>query len=442
MRINRLLIAGIVSIGLLTSCASNNEEPSTSQAGQVKLTLTLSSATTRTGGGSTFASSGNAATTTPSGDGTLKGSSGDEAKLNRICVGIFKSGGATLSIQEVDLSGTAVDNTQTTTYPNGVITTSITTTTEAKDIVVAANVPTNMFNGIIDEPTFLAKAADLASTTSADASSTAKSTTLNSQTVTALPMYGINTISPLAGTPNVSTNIPLTRMVARIGIQSIRTVFDQKSFSAGVKFIPTEVFIYNANTSCNWDGSIAATPTVYSAEATTPTGTFTPSATVPTPVNTTTLPATGHEYLSSGKLDFSSITPNITTPTPVTINTQTYSAYETDYLTSTNQLFFYVFPNNATASTKLVIKGTWFYNNTYEVVYYPIVINHAQLGTTFNTPPGTNDSKVLPNTRYTLSATIMGKGSSSPGMNIDPVNVALNVTVYQWNDVTQDVVNN
>ena len=442
MRINRLLIAGIVSIGLLTSCASNNEEPSTSQAGQVKLTLTLSSATTRTGGGSTFASSGNATTTTPSGDGTLKGSSGDEAKLNRVCVGIFKSGGATLSIQEIDLSGTAVDNTQTTTYPNGVITTSITTTTEAQDIVVAANVPTNMFKGIVDEPTFIAQAANLASTTSADASSATNSTTPNSQTVTALPMYGKSVISPSAATPNVSTNIPLTRMVARIGIQSIRTVFDKNGAYAGAKFVPTEVFIYNANTSCNWDGSIATTPTVYSAEATTPTGTFTPSATAPSPANAATLPATGHEYLSSGKLDFSSITPNVATATNVTINTQTYSAYETDYLTSTNQLFFYVFPNNATASTKLVIKGTWYFNNSYEVVYYPIIVNHAQTGTTFNTVPGTNDSKVLPNTRYTLSATIMGKGSSSPGINIVPATVALNVTVNAWSDVTQDVVNN
>jgi hypothetical protein len=57
MRINRLLIAGIVSVGLLTSCANNEESGGgTSSPAIVKLTLSTGS-TTKTGGGTTYTGS-------------------------------------------------------------------------------------------------------------------------------------------------------------------------------------------------------------------------------------------------------------------------------------------------------------------------------------------------------------------------------------------------
>jgi hypothetical protein len=432
MRINRLLIAGIVSVGLLTSCANNELTPS-NDGGPATIKLTLATGGTRTGGG-TYASGNTIGA--PTGDGTLTNSSGDEAKLNLICVGLFKQDGTTVSIQEIDLSSAPI--------AGGVISKDITTTTEAYDMVVAANVPTNKFKGITKKADFIAKAAELAYTTSITASASTAATTLNSQQVTALPMYGAATnINPAPAASTASVTMSLTRMVARVGIKAITTAFDVNGAYAGATFTPTEVFMYNANTSCNWDGSIATTPAVSSAEATTPTGTsFTASATAPSPANTTTLPATGYEYLSSGLLNFGTKSSSNTTVNSLSVT-------ETDYLkTSDNQLFFYVFPNNATSPTKLVIKGTWFFNSKYEVVYYPVIINHAQTGTTFTNggtsgssiASGSTDSYVAANTRYTLSATIMGKGSNSPATNVTPAVITLKVDVTKWADTAQDVI--
>jgi hypothetical protein len=435
MRINRLLIAGIVSVGLLTSCANNEESGGgTSSPAIVKLTLSTGS-TTKTGGGTTYTgSTGNYSTSTPAGTGTLASSGTDEAKINHICVGLFKTGGTTVSIQEVDLSSSSVSTSSNT---NGEISTSITTTTDAQDIVIVANVPANKFKGVATKTAFIQTAADLAYTTSADGL-TSTPTSLNSQKTTALPMFGSQTAINSTNSSSVSTTVPLTRMVARVGVTAITTAFDASGAYSSATFVPTEVFMYNANTSCNWDGSF--TPSVQTGESTT---TPASSSTAITSANNSSL--TNYAYLSSGYLNFSSITPNTTTPS--TLNSST--VYATKYLKTTDTpLFFYVFPNNATAATKLVIKGIWYFNGTYEIVYYPIVINHSQTGTSFNSgadggavPAGT-DSYVAYNTRYTLTAIIKGKGSSSPGVNITPANIAVKVNVNTWADTSQDVIFN
>jgi hypothetical protein len=436
MRINRLLIAGIVSVGLLTSCANNEEsDGGTSSPAIVKLTLSTGS-TTKTGGGSTFTTTGNASTSTPTGTGTLASSGTDEAKINHICVGLFKTDGTTVSIQEVDLSSSSVSTSSNTA---GELSTSITTTTDAQDVVIAANVPANKFKGVATKAAFIQTAADLAYTTSADGL-TSTPTSLNKQYTTALPMYGAATGINAAKGSTPSVSIALTRMVSRVGIKAITTAFDASGAYSSATFVPTEVFMYNANTSCNWDGSF--TPSVQTGESTT---TPASSSSAITSANNSSL--TNYAYLSSGYLDFSSITPN--TATTSTLNSST--VYATSYLTSSNTpIFFYVFPNNNTAPTKLVIKGIWHFNGTYEIVYYPIIINHAQTGTTFTNggtssssiATGSTDSYVATNTRYALTATIKAKGSSSPSTDITPATVSVTVSVTAWADTSQDVIFN
>jgi hypothetical protein len=431
MRINRLLIAGIVSVGLLTSCA-NNELTPPNDGGPATIKLTLATGGTRTGGG-TYASGNTIGA--PAGDGTLTNSSTDEAKLNLICVGLFKQDGATVSIQEIDLSSATISV--------GTISKDITTTTEAYDMVVAANVPTNKFKGITNKTNFIAKAAELAYTTSATASANTAATTLNSQQVTALPMYGAATNINSTSASTAQVNMSLTRMVARVGIKSITTAFDVNGAYNGATFVPTEVFIYNVNNSCNWGNSFTTPSTVYSGESTTLDGTSAGLASSPTTANAGS--NTGYEYLSSGLLNFGTKTPTGGTVNGLSVN-------KTDYLTTgDNQLFFYVFPNDANKPTKLVIKGIWHFNGTYDVVYYPIIINHPQTGTTFNDGTGANSStaiklgtadNVSANTRYTLSATIMGKGSTSPNVNIIPAVITLKMDVTLWANTGQDVIFN
>ena len=114
---------------------------------------------------------------------------------------------------------------------------------------------------------------------------------------------------------------------------------------------------------------------------------------------------------------------------------------------STNQYYFYVFPHTATTPTKLVIKGTW-YNSvakTYEVVYYPIVINHSQTGTTITDNTGNpftpvTDSQIDANMQYVLSAEIKAKGVSSPETNITPSAISVALKVTDWSVTNQNVV--
>jgi hypothetical protein len=74
-------------------------------------------------------------------------------------------------------------------------------------------------------------------------------------------------------------------------------------------------------------------------------------------------------------------------------------------------------------------------------MYYPILINHAQTGTTITGTPGT-DTQVAPNTRYAMKAVIRSIGVASPASNIDPASIALTISVSSWADAGQTTVFN
>jgi hypothetical protein len=407
MRINRLLIAGIVSVGLLTSCASESTAPESSGSATIK--LTLSAGATRTGGST--------GTAVPTGDGTITNSSSDEAKLNRVSVITFdgnSNASKVVTIQEI-------------TSPSG--TNTITTTTAAKYIAVFANAPTNYFSGKTTLLDVTTKATDLGYTTSSDGNTANAVATVNSQTVTALPMSSTAQLigtGTLAANSSTAVTANLVRMVSRISMTSIATSFENAGAYAGASFVPKEIFIYNGNTTDNWDNTMPSTASFQSGESTDGTGTN-PSL-------------TNYSYLSSGSISLSSaaLSPAFSA-----------TATELSYLkTTANPSYFYVFPNTSSSATstanatKIVIKGLWTFGAAVNVpMYYPILINHAQTGTTFVGTPGT-DTQVAPNTRYAMSVVIRSIGVTSPATNIDPASVNLTLTVQNWGDLGQTTVVN
>jgi hypothetical protein len=407
MRINRLLIAGIVSIGLLASCASESTAPESSGPATIK--LTLSAGATRTGGST--------GTAVPTGDGTIANSSSDEAKLNRVSVVTFDGNSPTskvVTIQEI-------------TSPSG--TNTITTTTAAKYIAVFANAPTNYFSGKTTLLDVTTKATDLGYTTSSDGNTANAVATVNSQTVTALPMSSTAQLigtGTLAANSSTAVTANLVRMVSRISMTSIATSFENAGAYAGASFVPKEIFIYNGNTTDNWDNTMPSPASFQSGESTDGTGTN-PSL-------------TNYSYLSSGSISLSSAALS-----PAFSSTAT----ELSYLkTTANPSYFYVFPNTSSSATstatatKIVIKGLWTFGASVNVpMYYPILINHAQTGTSFVGTPGT-DTQVAPNTRYAMSVVIRSIGVSSPASNIDPASVNLTLTVQNWGDLGQTTVVN
>ena len=197
-------------------------------------------------------------------------------------------------------------------------------------------------------------------------------------------------------------------LVGKIKLSSITTNFTGTGYE-GAKFVPKEVFLYNANTTCTFGGIGSAPQT---GENTSKDGNYTISS------------PNSFCYLSSG-----AITYNETTPTSYT---------------------FYTFPNtSATSPTKIVIKGAFTpKDGSPVVVYYPIVVNRYQGGTTI-TKDGNpidkadvNDSKIVQSTSYDVSIIIKGKGMDSPDSNITPATATIKMNVQNWTDYTQTVTVN
>jgi len=313
------------------------------------------------------------------------------------------------------------------TSPSG--TNTITTTTAAKYIAVFANAPTNYFSGKTTLLDVTTKATDLGYTTSSDGNTANAVATVNSQTVTALPMSSTAQLigtGTLAANSSTAVTANLVRMVSRISMTSIATSFENAGAYAGASFVPKEIFIYNGNTTDNWDNTMPSTASFQSGESTDGTGTN-PSL-------------TNYSYLSSGSISLSSaaLSPAFSA-----------TATELSYLkTTANPSYFYVFPNTSSSATstanatKIVIKGLWTFGAAVNVpMYYPILINHAQTGTTFVGTPGA-DTQVAPNTRYAMSVVIRSIGVTSPATNIDPASVNLTLTVQNWGDLGQTTVVN
>ncbi len=303
-----------------------------------------------------------------------------EGTINTVCVGLFDAGGNTITIHEYTYKGQSE---------------SILTTTQVTKMVVVANAKSGTFAGATTEQNFLSKELLLSYTTSSDGQSNANAATAGSQTTTALPMTS-GEVSPLSLSGDATTDktVELTRTVARVSVSNISTSFDSNGPYTGATFTPTEIFMYNVNDTYTCGGTASATVSTVSGESTA---------------------SSSYAYMGTGTIT------NYTVPT------------------STAPEFFYVFPHSSTLPTKLVIKGIFTPSGGTAIpVYYPIVINHAQDGTTFtddmnNTSTTTaNDAEIEANKTYDIKIMIKGIGVNDPSDNIDPSTVTINSQVQDW----------
>ena len=310
----------------------------------------------------------------------------NEKKVNRVAVAIFDKDGKVIIIKEFTKTSGIVVNCAPDENCTG---------------IVVANAPENHFAGVSTKAAFIATTVDL------------------TQTSTALPMSGeIKSGTGDAATatftlkPGVTSSLTaeVSRLVARVAINSIKTAFDGSGQYAKATFTAKKIFLHNANTKSSVDPG-------------------TPTVTVPL----------------SGKTDGTNA--DLQTSMDYAI---TETAYATPY-------WFYTFAHDKTSPTKLVIYGKFDADGTgtaatEEDVYYPVVVNKLQAGTTINdgstdisdaTTAGKGDATIIRNSTYTITATIKSKGVDDPDKDIDPAIVNLTVTVAPWKfTISQDVTFN
>lgn len=309
----------------------------------------------------------------------------EENTVKRFTVAIFNTDGSVNAIQ------TVASNTASATTIN------CTPASNCTGIVVANAPSDDYFAGALTKTDFLKKVIALT----------------DAQTKNALPMSGdvknssgSTTFSLLAGA-NPGMTAQLSRLVARVSISSIKTAFDPNGQFSGASFQLKNIFVRNALKEVVPDvGGYAktkmGTPAYLTGSYTGSTGT----AALATPVN----PAV-----------------NITS-----------AGHTVNY-------WFYIFPNEESTHTALVLEGTFKKNtsDTGRTMYYPIIINKNQTGTTITGTSDTGDSHIRRNTTYTIKATIKGEGTTDPAGEITPTSLNLTVTVAGWAlNISQDVTFN
>jgi len=415
MKTRLLLIAGIAAVGMMTSCASDNGDSPNNSGKNATVNLSFATGGTRT--------------TTATDDGSNIGT--NEGTVANMAIGLFDDGGSRVSA--VPFAG----NSETTDYTYSSSGTKITTTSSTTQIAVIANVPTvattklDLANsGTLS--TFENKYTGLlVNTTSSDGTgSTTTPTTYNSQKTTGLPMYALTPVS-FGSNTTITEPITLKRMVARICLTKLATDFSSYS-DVTAKFVPTEIFMYNVKDQLtNWQTGTTAFSTGITESGTTGKCELTDQTTT-TIKNITDATSNNYAYLSSGIEIPTSWSASAETPT-------TYLDCSTDDYKSANALSFYVFPNDAAVPTKMIIKGIFTpTGGTPAIVYYPIVINHAQTGTTI-TGNTLSDANIGANMLYNLKVTISGRGVSDPSKTLSPSTVTVNMTVTAWTQVGQTV---
>lgn len=254
-------------------------------------------------------------------------------------------------------------------------------TSGSRTIVVVANAPQAYFAGVTKKTDFLSKTIAL------------------TQASNNLPMSGETAAAvTLVSGSTVSASVIISRLVSRVTLKSIKTAFDQAGQYNGASFSIDRIFMYNAKSTSTFEA-----------------------------IPTTTTLISGWD---GSKVSVNSLIDQVSPAVAIT---------STPYATP---FYYYTFANDLGTianATKLVIGGQFKANSlaTSETVYYPIVINKAQSGTTIN--GGASDG-IKRNATYDLTATIKGKGTATPSEIIEPANLSLTVTVADWAlNITQDV---
>lgn len=303
-----------------------------------------------------------------------------EDRINTLAVGIFYADGSVNLIAEPDITGTSVS--------------SLSCSPGVCEIAVVANVPSGTFSGVTTRDDFMNKVISLNTTASGGI-----------QTSDNLPMSGIAESVELKVGVTTRASIVLSRLVARVSLSNVRTEFDPKGQYSNATLGIDKVFLYDAN------GTSKVTSGTY---------------TVPSSVVRLYGGTVNNGTWESG--------------TPYLLN-----ELSTPQSTINMPHWFYTFANtDLSRPTKLVLSGMFDADGSGSVyaarrVYYPIVVNKAQLGTHIEGSGG-GTSTISRNTSYRISAVIKGAGAETPEINIEPVEMQLTLTVNQWVlDLLQEV---
>lgn len=329
--------------------------------------------------------------------GTLNDVSGMSAKLE-IQLGVASKTIGAIPIESQDNSissvtvgvfnGDRVDVISTNTPVSGKIT--VVASAGNRTFIAVANAPTGSFAGIQTKTAFLEKSLDL------------------TQDKTSMLMASDEIpVTLVSGDVPVQKSISITRLAARVQITSIQTDFSLTGQYSGASFAMDKIFMYNAKSK----------------------------------TTVGTIPVTGnlvHGVLADGTESLTSLLDKLNTA--ISFPTTAY----------TTPSYFYVYENSVAASgndenaTKIVIGGTFKANSsdagTY--LYYPIVVNKPQIGTTIVDKDGAASTVVglKRNQQYFITVKIKGVGVDSPAKFINPANLDLNITVTPWSSgVFQDV---
>lgn len=318
-----------------------------------------------------------------------------EDNINTLAVGIFDANDGSVNV----VAECTVENNQ--------VKDDILCSAGPCDVIVVANAPAGTFDGVQSKDEFLQKTVLLSQTATNDV-----------QNADNLPMSGqtSNSIEFIANTVN-PVSVTLTRLVARISIESIKTKFAASNGNANATFTLDKVFIYNALSASRIAPGDA---------------TFTMPAS-PMWINGGHL-ASDNSWIPGEKYLLNEIT-------PVVLSGVGVNEYNIPN-------WFYAFANNdQDHPTKVVIGGYYDPDGagaaapTY--VYYPIVVNQAQLGTEFEGAgkDEVHNGTIARNTDYRLRATIAKKGVTTPDEEISIAEMQLSVSVAEWQlDIIQDVV--
>jgi len=388
-----LMIPALTICGLLLLSCNNEGSISEDSGLPAKLELTIQgSTTTQTPSAMPLRAHG----TLPTGTGLIGES---EGTVNRITVGVFKTNGTTDVIYE-------------TTTLSGTNSLTLNATEGEREIIVVANAPEAHFLGVSTKADFLAKTISLDVTMPGGLG-------LTGQLSTNLPMTGQATTTSGGSTTTITLSqdqttpafVSLTRLVARVSISRVSCEFSPEGLYPNAVFTPTDIFLYQAKgtTDCATGTTAPITTNLMQGEAST----------------------SGNSdyriYLGDTVTDF------------------------TNGSSFTHPYYYYAFANSdAGFPTKLIIKGTFDVNGDGTItpasgdgtVYYPIVINKNQAGTTWNAgyTGYTTTGSIDRNKTYALTATIKGKGVGSATEDINPANVSLTVSVEAWAmDIVQNV---
>lgn len=400
MKKNLYLMTALCAI-IFSACSGDTDPtPNTGDKKMAKIQLSLTGTTTRATGA-----------TLPADDDT------GEQTVSNIVIGIFNSAGGVLTIQGI--TNPAISPTlQEISCP-------LTQDENGCTAVVVANVPTakiSVLTAATSRDNFLGVTLGLQETT-ASGGSAQLSNNLPMSGDVIVTSGGASTFDLVAGATKSGLSVSLSRMVSRVTLTGIKTEFSSTGQYANATFKFKRIFLRNALSLSK----------------------VTPSATLGDNMDGAGTFAMGGGTWNTGTKAWENDDDNYLfneVGTVVDILPGTVIPTNLDYY------WFYAFSNNSTTSpTALVIQGEFDADgaggNDAETVFYPVVINKSQAGTTFDNgyTDATSTGNITRNRLYNMKVTIKGKGVSTPTENIVPANLQIEVSVASWNlTIVQNVV--